>query len=40
MVGDNLDTDIKFGKNSGIGTVLVLTGLAKTETHQAQIEEV
>jgi 4-nitrophenyl phosphatase len=26
MVGDNLDTDILFGINSGIATLLVMTG--------------
>lgn len=26
MVGDNLDTDITFGQNSGLATLLVLTG--------------
>lgn len=26
MVGDNLETDIQFGQNSGIETLLVMTG--------------
>jgi HAD-hyrolase-like len=28
MIGDRLDTDIQFGKNGGISTLLVLTGAA------------
>lgn len=31
VVGDRLDTDIRFGKNSGIKSVLVLTGVTKKE---------
>lgn len=31
MVGDRLDTDIKFGKNIGAKTVLVLTGINNEE---------
>ena len=32
-VGDNIETDVYFCKNAGIGSVLVLSGLAKgTET--------
>lgn len=27
MVGDRLSTDIMFGKNGGLATLLVLTGL-------------
>jgi len=27
MVGDRLDTDIQFGKNGGLGTLLVFTGV-------------
>mmetsp|Transcript_19490 Transcript_19490/g.19163 ORF Transcript_19490/g.19163 Transcript_19490/m.19163 type:complete len:107 (-) Transcript_19490:19-339(-) len=27
MIGDKLDTDIKFGENIGIDTMLVLTGV-------------
>ena len=26
MIGDRLDTDIQFGKNGGVSTLLVLTG--------------
>lgn len=28
MIGDNLDTDIRFGTNGGIDTLCVLTGNA------------
>jgi len=27
MIGDRLDTDIQFGKNGGIATLLVMTGV-------------
>lgn len=27
MIGDNLETDIAFGLNSGIDTIVVLTGV-------------
>lgn len=30
MVGDRLDTDIAFGKSGGVGTLLVLSGIAST----------
>jgi 4-nitrophenyl phosphatase len=31
MIGDNLDTDIKFGGNGGIDTLCVLTGVSNEE---------
>ena len=31
MVGDNPDTDIKFGNQAGLSTCLVLTGVVKSE---------
>ena len=31
MIGDNLETDIKFGKNANFKTVLVLTGHSKKQ---------
>lgn len=31
MIGDYIETDIKFGINSGIDTILVLTGVSKEE---------
>jgi 4-nitrophenyl phosphatase len=37
MIGDRLDTDIQFGKNGGVSTLLVLTGgassLLSPQTH-------
>ena len=30
MIGDRLDTDIQFGKNGGVSTLLVLTGAASS----------
>lgn len=36
MVGDRLDTDIKFGNTGGMKSALVLTGCVKAK----QIEEV
>ena len=36
-VGDNIQTDIYFSKNSGIGSVLVLSGLAKLEIDEQEI---
>lgn len=34
MIGDNLETDIALGKNSGLDTLLVLTGV--TDEKQLQ----
>lgn len=31
MIGDRLDTDIKFAKNCGLKSILVLTGVSKRE---------
>ena len=31
MVGDNLNTDILFGKNCGMTTVLTMTGITSKE---------
>ena len=38
-VGDNLQTDIRFGKESGIGTVLVLSGIT-SERDVDKIEQI
>lgn len=32
MVGDRLNTDIKFGNNGGLATLMVLTGIENEET--------
>jgi ribonucleotide monophosphatase NagD (HAD superfamily) len=32
MIGDNPETDIAFGHNSGISTCLVMTGEVKDES--------
>lgn len=31
MIGDRLDTDILLGKNAGVDTCLVLTGVSKID---------
>jgi 4-nitrophenyl phosphatase len=31
MIGDNLSTDIEFGHNSGVRTLLVMGGVTKRE---------
>ncbi|GAA5907683.1 4-nitrophenylphosphatase [Sporobolomyces salmoneus] len=36
MVGDRLDTDIKFGVQGGIDTLMVLTGVNKTEDYERE----
>ena len=34
MFGDNLNTDIKFGKNVGIDTALVLSGVTSLQSQE------
>ena len=36
-MGDNIATDVYFSKNAGIGSVLVLSGLAKMDKDAAEI---
>ena len=38
MVGDNLDTDILFGGNGGLKTLLVLSGVTSAETAAALLQ--
>ena len=35
LVGDNLETDIKAGKNAGLRTVFILTGVSRREDAEA-----
>eukprot|EP00921_Rhytidocystis_pertsovi_P014029 GHVQ01022849.1.p1 GENE.GHVQ01022849.1~~GHVQ01022849.1.p1 ORF type:complete len:418 (-),score=57.81 GHVQ01022849.1:328-1581(-) len=39
MVGDRLDTDILFGKNAGIGTMLVFTGIANYQQLERNVRD-
>lgn len=36
MVGDRLDTDIQFGKDGGLSTLLVLSGMRQVHDHIPQ----
>ena len=38
MIGDRLDTDILFGKNSSVATCLVMTGCTTSEEQVVEIE--
>ena len=38
MIGDNLHTDIKFGNNCGIDTLLIFTGVTNEEKFQKHFE--
>lgn len=42
MIGDNLNTDIKFGKEIGIDTALVFTGITREndESDQKRIDTI
>lgn len=37
VVGDRLDTDVLWGNTSGLGTVLVLTGVTSSEQARAPV---
>lgn len=37
MIGDNMDTDILFGKNAGMDTLLVFTGVTNEEILKKKI---
>ena len=39
MVGDRLDTDIEFGKNGGLKTLLVLSGVTREEELQRILKD-
>ncbi|KAK9456972.1 HAD-like domain-containing protein [Dipodascopsis uninucleata] len=39
MVGDRLDTDIKFGRSGGLGTLFVLTGVHQEADALAELED-
>jgi ribonucleotide monophosphatase NagD (HAD superfamily) len=37
MIGDRLNTDIQFGQNGGLATLLVLTGTPCTMVHKPML---
>jgi len=39
MVGDNLETDIRFARNAGIDSLLVMTGVTNIEKLNKVVEE-
>ncbi len=39
IIGDRLDTDISLGKNAGVDTALVLTGVAKMKDVEKSMQE-
>lgn len=36
MIGDNPDTDVAFGKASGVATCLVMTGVVQSEAELSE----
>lgn len=40
MVGDRFDTDIAFGKNAGMKTLLVLSGVSSQADLEKRVEQV